>query len=138
MLKERLLMKNIAVIGAGTMGAQIAMVCALTGHDVVLNDIDEASLQKGKAALEKQMNRRIEKGRMKQEQVDEAFAKINFTTDLNEVKDVDLVVEAIVEKLDVKRELFAKLDEITRDDTILATNSSTIVSSKIADVTNNP
>lgn len=131
-------MKNIAVIGAGTMGAQIAMVCALKGYKVLLNDIEQESLNKAQESLQVQMNRRIEKGRLNEQQVDEAFANLELTTDLHKVKDVDLVIEAIVEKLSVKRELFAKLDEITRDDTILATNSSTIVSSKIADVTNKP
>ena len=84
------------------------------------------------------MNRRIQKGKLSAEEVVTAFNKINFTSNLDELKDVDFVIEAIVEKLEVKRELFKKLDEITPKHAILATNSSTIVSSKIADVTNRP
>ncbi|MFD2922364.1 3-hydroxyacyl-CoA dehydrogenase family protein [Halobacillus naozhouensis] len=130
--------KEVAVIGAGAMGSQIAMVCALHGYSVILNDISEDSLAKAKESLQGHMNRRIQKGKLTDQQVEEAFGRLTFEVNLASVKDVDLVIEAVVEKLDIKRELFSTLDDITSDHTILATNSSTIVSSKIADATTKP
>lgn len=129
---------KVAVIGAGTMGAQIAMVCALAHYQVVLQDVSPESLEKGKGILKAQMGKRVEKGRLTAEEVEVAFKRIVFTTSLTDLKDTDLVIEAIVEKVDIKRELFTKLDQITPAHAILATNSSTIVSSKLADATKRP
>ncbi|WP_180850007.1 3-hydroxyacyl-CoA dehydrogenase family protein [Bacillus sp. UMB0893] len=129
---------KVAVIGAGTMGSQIAMVCSLAGYPVTLQDVRAESLEKAKDFLDMQMEKRIKKGRFTAEEVKSAFQRISFTTSLEELTESDLVIEAIVEKLDVKRELFKKLDEMTQPHAILATNSSTIVSSKIADVTGRP
>lgn len=84
------------------------------------------------------MNRRIKNGKLTEEEVNFAFSRLSFTSDLNGVKEADIVIEAIVEKLDVKRGLFNRLEKITKKGTILATNSSTIVSSKIADAVNHP
>lgn len=130
--------KKVGVIGSGAMGSQIAMVCALAGYPVVLNDISEESLKKAKESLEYHMNRRVEKGRLSAEEVKLAFEHIQFSDSIDSMSDVDLVIEAIVEKVDVKRNVFAKLDEVTPKHAILATNSSTIVSSKLADATNRP
>ncbi|WP_174731313.1 3-hydroxyacyl-CoA dehydrogenase family protein [Mesobacillus harenae] len=129
---------KVAVVGAGAMGAQIAMVSALAGYSVILQDISQESLNKGKGILEEQMQKRVSKGRYTAEAVESAFNRILFTTELAELSSVDMVIEAIVEKLEVKRELFSKLDQITQKHAILATNSSTIVSSKLADVTARP
>ncbi|MGM0899742.1 MAG: 3-hydroxyacyl-CoA dehydrogenase family protein [Bacillota bacterium] len=129
---------KVAVIGAGTMGAQIAMVCALAQYQVILQDVSPESLEKGKGILVEQMGNRVKKGRLSAEEVEEAFKKIVFTTSLTDLKDADIVIEAIVEKVDIKRDLFTKLDEVTPAHAILATNSSTIVSSKLADATNRP
>ncbi|MBY0096694.1 3-hydroxyacyl-CoA dehydrogenase family protein [Mesobacillus maritimus] len=129
---------KVAVIGAGTMGAQIAMVCALAEYQVVLQDVSPESLEKGRGILEEQMGKRVKKGRLTAEEVEVAFNRIVFTTSLNDLYDTDIVIEAIVEKVDIKRELFTKLDQITPAHAILATNSSTIVSSKLADATNRP
>lgn len=129
---------KVAVIGAGTMGSQIAMVCSLAGYPVTLQDVSAESLEKAKDFLDMQMEKRIKKGRLAAEEVKSAFQRISFTISLEELTESDLVIEAIVEKLDVKRELFKKLDEMTQPHAILATNSSTIVSSKIADVTRRP
>ncbi|CDQ19052.1 3-hydroxybutyryl-CoA dehydrogenase [Halobacillus karajensis] len=128
--------RKVAVIGAGAMGAQIAMICALEGYPVFLNDLEEARLEQAREELEKRMKRWIEKKRLTGRQVEEAFERLEMGTSLASVSDADLVIEAVVEKLDVKRELFKQLDELTPPHTILATNSSTIVSSKIADATN--
>lgn len=130
--------KKAAVVGAGTMGSQIAMVCALGGYSVTLQDVSADSLEKGRAILDEQMQKRVAKGRLTAETVIEALNRITFTTSLDALSDADFVIEAIVEKLEVKRELFSKLDKVTPAHTILATNSSTIVSSKLADATERP
>jgi 3-hydroxybutyryl-CoA dehydrogenase len=131
--------KQITVVGSGAMGSQIAMVSALAGYQVVLQDINEESLVKAKDSLTGHMNRRIEKGRLTADQVNQAFGRLSFVSSLEEaVKITDFVIEAIVEKLEAKRELFAQLDKLAPPHAILATNSSTIVSSKIADVTGRP
>ncbi|WP_406944784.1 3-hydroxyacyl-CoA dehydrogenase family protein [Halobacillus sp. SY10] len=129
---------KVAVIGAGAMGSQIAMVCALQGHPVYLNDLDPQQLQQAEKELKKRMERSIEKKRLTEEQVHEAFHLLELGTELSNIHDADLVIEAVVEKLDVKRDLFKKIDELTAPHAILATNSSTIVSSKVADVTTRP
>jgi 3-hydroxybutyryl-CoA dehydrogenase len=129
---------KVAVIGAGTMGAQIAMVCALAEYQVVLQDVSAESLEKGRGILEEQMGKRVKKGRLSAEEVEVAFNRIVFTTSLDDLYDTDIVIEAIVEKVDIKRDLFTKLDQVTPAHAILATNSSTIVSSKLADATNRP
>ncbi|SFJ55023.1 3-hydroxyacyl-CoA dehydrogenase family protein [Thermoflavimicrobium dichotomicum] len=131
--------KKILVVGSGAMGSQIAMVCALAGYEVSVQDISEESLRKAKESLHYHMKRRVDKGKLTQSQVDEAFARLGFTTDLTAVaRDADVVIEAIIEKLETKRQLFSELDQLTPARTILATNSSTIVSSKLADATNRP
>lgn len=129
---------HVAVVGSGAMGSQIAMVCALAGYPVTLQDIEQQSIDKAKAFLDEQMNRRVEKGRFTRKEVDSAFDRLSFTVNLEDLSNANIVIEAIIEKLDAKRELFAKLDKIVANDTILATNSSTIVSSKIADVVSHP
>lgn len=125
--------KQVGVVGAGAMGSQIAMVTALGGYPVVLQDIATESLQKAEAFLREQMARRVKKGKFTEEQVESAFANLTFTTELADLQNTDLVIEAIVEKLEVKQALFEQLDRIVPEHTILATNSSTIVSSKLAD-----
>jgi 3-hydroxybutyryl-CoA dehydrogenase len=131
--------KKILVVGSGTMGSQIGMVCALAGYEVTVQDIDEGMLDKALEQLEGRMASNVEKGLMEQDEVDEAFGRLDFTTDLEDAAtDADFVIEAAVEKLDVKREIFATLDEAAPGHTILATNSSTIVSSQVADATGRP
>ncbi|OLO25690.1 3-hydroxyacyl-CoA dehydrogenase [Alkalihalophilus pseudofirmus] len=131
--------KKISVIGSGAMGSQIAMVCALSGYEVMLQDIQAESLEKAKDLLSHQMNKRIEKGKLTEEVVNEAFSRLSFTTELKTaVQDTDYVIEAIVEKVEVKKQLFQQLDELAPSHAILATNSSTIVSSEIASATNRP
>ncbi|WP_226676202.1 3-hydroxyacyl-CoA dehydrogenase family protein [Rossellomorea aquimaris] len=130
--------KSIGVVGSGAMGSQIAMVCALGGYSVILHDVSEESLTKAKLSLQGHMDRRIQKGRLTEKEVRDAFSRMMFSSSLEDLQQTDFVIEAIVEKLEAKRELFAKLDGIVPKHAILATNSSTIVSSKIADVTDRP
>ncbi|WP_459612784.1 3-hydroxyacyl-CoA dehydrogenase family protein [Corynebacterium urogenitale] len=131
--------KHITVIGSGTMGSQIGMVAALSGYTVALVDISEESLVKARAMLESRMARDVEKGRKDEQQVADAFARMTFTTDRDgEVAHTDHVIEAAIEDIEIKRQLFADLDRIAPAHTILATNSSNIVSSRIADATGRP
>jgi 3-hydroxybutyryl-CoA dehydrogenase len=121
------------------MGSQIGMVCALAGYDVAIQDVDEDALKKAQEQLKDRMSRNVEKGRTEQEKVDSAFDRMTFTSDLQgAAAEADYVIEAATERLDVKREIFTKLDERAPEHTILATNSSTIVSSRIADATKRP
>lgn len=130
---------KILVVGAGAMGSQIGMVCSLAGYEVTVQDVDEGMLEKAKEQLQSRMSRNVEKGRTSQEDVDAAFDRMSFTTDLEgPASESDYVIEAIVEKLDVKREIFGTLDEAAPEHAILATNSSTIVSSQVAGVTGRP
>jgi 3-hydroxybutyryl-CoA dehydrogenase len=129
--------KQITVVGSGVMGSQIAMVSALAGFEVFLQDINEESLRKAEDSLHAHMKKRVLKGKLSSQEVNDAFARLNFVTSLETaVKTADFVIEAIVEKLEVKRELFAEVDRLAPKHTIIATNSSTIVSSKLADSTN--
>jgi len=131
--------KQVAVIGAGSMGHQISMLSALGGFETYLQDIEDKSLDQAKETLTKRMNKWVEQGKISELEKNEAFDKLYFTVDIKTaVENADLVIEAVVEKLDVKRKVFKELDEITRSHTILATNSSTIVNSKIADITSRP
>lgn len=124
--------KHVGVVGAGAMGSQIAMVTALSGFPVFLQDISIESIQKAEAFLREQMDRRVKKGKFTEEQVKSAFENLTFTTKLEDLKNTDIVIEAIVEKLEAKQALFTQLDRILSEHTILASNSSTIVSSKLA------
>jgi 3-hydroxybutyryl-CoA dehydrogenase len=130
---------RILVVGAGAMGSQIGMVCALAGYDVTVQDVDEGVLEGAQEQLKNRMARNVEKGRIDQDEVDTAFGRITFSPDLRgAAAEADYVIEAAVEKLDVKREIFADLDDAAPKHAILATNSSTIVSSRVADATKRP
>jgi len=131
--------KNIAVIGAGNMGHQIAMLCAIHGYNTVCTDIDPKTLQKAENFADTYLAGRVEKERLTQEQARAARGRISFTSGMGEaVKDVDYVIEAVLEILDLKRRVFADLDRMAPPHAILATNSSAIVSSKIAGATKRP
>lgn len=132
-------MNNIAVIGSGTMGNGIAHVFAQSGLKVTMIDIAEDALKKGMATIEKNLGRQVEKGTIKAETMKLALANIATTTFIKEgVKHADLVVEAATENLDLKLKIFRELDESTRPEAILATNTSSISITKIASVTKSP
>jgi 3-hydroxybutyryl-CoA dehydrogenase len=130
---------RILVVGAGTMGGQIAMVCALTGHATTVTDLSDDALARARSQLHARLDRDVEKGRRTRDDVDAAFARLRLTTDLDAAAAAaDVVIEAAVEKLDVKRELFARLDKAAPPHAILTTNSSAIMSSQLADATGRP
>jgi 3-hydroxybutyryl-CoA dehydrogenase len=131
--------KNIAVIGAGNMGHQIALCAALAGFPVKCTDTNADILNKAIQFADNYWNERVNKGKLSPEAANQARKNIVFVSTLEAAAaDADLVIEAIIEKLDIKRNLFAQLDKICPIHTILATNSSYIVSSKIADATLRP
>ncbi|HWC22417.1 MAG TPA: 3-hydroxyacyl-CoA dehydrogenase family protein [Flexivirga sp.] len=130
---------RILVVGSGAMGSQIAMVCALSGYEVRVQDISDDSLARAEAQLRARIDRNVTKGRLTEADRDAAFGRMTFTTDLAAAaQDVDFVIEAAIEKLDVKRELFARLDELCPEHAILTSNSSSFIPSRIADATTRP
>lgn len=130
---------NICVVGAGNMGHQIALCCAIAGYQVKCTDVSPEILKKAEIFADTYLISRVAKGKMTEETAKQARANISFTPDLKAAaSEADVVIEAILEKLDLKLKLFAELDEICPPHTILATNSSFIVSSKIAPVTKRP
>ncbi len=135
--------KTVVVIGAGAMGQQIAMNTAISGlpHDykVILCDPFPSAVEKAKSWSADYLTGRVAKGRLTQEAVDEISANLTFTEDVDSAAaQADLVIEAIIEKLDIKRELFARISKLCKAETVLASNSSNMASSKFADVTTNP
>ena len=131
--------KNVIVAGAGAMGSQIGLLCALAGYCATITDIAQDALDRAETQLQQRMSRDVERGRRTEVDVDAAFGRLTFSTDLlGAAATADFVVEAAVENLDVKRQLFADLDRVAPPHTILATNSSSIVSSRIADATGRP
>ncbi|MGP4081627.1 3-hydroxybutyryl-CoA dehydrogenase [Pseudalkalibacillus sp. R45] len=130
--------KKVMVVGAGQMGAGIAQVFAQADFSVVLHDLKEDIVQKGMAYITKNMNRQVEKERMTREQADAVISRLVLSTDLNNASDVDLVVEAVVENIDIKSKLFTHLDEIAPEHAILATNTSSLPITEIAASTNRP
>ncbi|MGB8000743.1 MAG: 3-hydroxybutyryl-CoA dehydrogenase [Anaerobacillus sp.] len=130
--------KTIMVIGAGQMGAGIAQVCATSGYTVYLNDLEQAFIDKGLARIEKNLSKQVSKERMTQEELKGTMDRLHPTTDLQDAKNVDIVIEAAVENMEVKCNLFARLDEITHEHTLLATNTSSLPITEIAAATKRP
>ncbi|MEU5728946.1 3-hydroxyacyl-CoA dehydrogenase family protein [Streptomyces antimycoticus] len=130
--------KKLAVIGAGLMGSGIAQVSAQAGWDVVLRDVTDEALRRGTDGIRASYEKFVSKGKLGAEEAERALGRITTTTDLEAVADADVVVEAVFEKIEVKREIFGTLDELVKDDTILASNTSAIPITKIAAATRNP
>ncbi|MFH0883963.1 MAG: 3-hydroxybutyryl-CoA dehydrogenase [bacterium] len=130
--------KHFGVVGVGTMGNGIAQVAAQTGLDVIAVDVKQEFLDKAKATIEKNLGRMVAKEKITQEDADAAVKQIAFTTDLNALKDREIIVEAATENKPIKFELFEKLDGIAPESTILASNTSTISITEIAAHTKRP
>ena len=128
-------MKKIVVIGGGTMGLDIAQVFAKKGFDVVVRDIKDEIIQASEARLNKSLDKLVSKGKLDEAGKKAITDKMTFTTDLNQAADADLVVEAAIENLDIKKSIFAELDKICKPETILATNTSSISITAIAAAT---
>jgi len=130
--------KRIAVVGAGTMGHGIAQVCATYGYRVTLIDIVPEQLERAQAAIRKSVEKLHAKGRITDQQKEAALANIATATDLDAAAGADFVVEAVVERVGVKKEVFSRLDKLTRPEVILASNTSSISITELGAATGRP
>jgi 3-hydroxybutyryl-CoA dehydrogenase len=130
--------KKIGVVGAGQMGNGIAHVAAQAGYDVVLQDLEDRFVEKGLATIGKNLQRGVDKGRMTSDEKEAVLSRIQGTTNLDDLGGCDLIVEAAVENLEVKLDLFARLDAIAGADALLSSNTSSISITKIAAATKRP
>ncbi|MEM4781446.1 MAG: 3-hydroxybutyryl-CoA dehydrogenase [Halalkalicoccus sp.] len=127
--------ERIGVVGAGTMGNGIAQVCAAADYDVVMRDIEDEFVQSGLESIEGSLERFVSKDRLSEADAERTRGRIAGTTDLEDLADCDLVIEAAVEKMDIKRDIFADLEAVTDADVVLATNTSTLSITTIANAT---
>ncbi len=128
-------MKKICVLGAGTMGAGIAQAFAAKGYEVIVRDIKDEFVQKGLGMIEKNIKKLATKGKITEEQAEEILSRVSGTTELSLLDDVDLIIEAAVENMEIKKQIFKELDEICKPEAILATNTSSLSITEIATAT---
>ncbi len=131
-------MKKIGVLGTGTMGAGIIQVCAQNGYEVVLRARHQASVDKGIATVEKNLSKMVAKEKITEDDKAAILSRIHGSTEIEIVKDADLIIEAATENMEAKKALFAELDALCGPDTILATNTSSLSITEIASATNRP
>jgi 3-hydroxybutyryl-CoA dehydrogenase len=130
--------RKVGVVGLGTMGAGIAQVSVQAGYETVGREVRDELGERGKATIDRYLTRGVEKGRLTQEEKDGAIGRLTLTTELADLSDCDLVIEAALEQLPLKREVFAELDRVTRPNAILATNTSALSVAEIAEATERP
>jgi 3-hydroxybutyryl-CoA dehydrogenase len=131
-------LRRIGIVGAGQMGGGIAHVCALAGIDVVMTDINEEALQRGRQAIERNLSRQVARGTIREEDKAEALARIKMGLDYALFADCGMVIEAAIEKEDIKREIFKKLTPHLKPDALIATNTSSISITRLASATDRP
>ncbi|MDR3596609.1 3-hydroxybutyryl-CoA dehydrogenase [Clostridium sp.] len=131
-------MKKIFVLGAGTMGAGIVQAFAQKGCEVIVRDIKEEFVDRGIAGISKGLEKQVAKGKMTEEVKEEILSRISGTTDMKLAADCDLVVEAAIENMKIKKEIFAELDGICKPETILASNTSSLSITEVASATKRP
>ncbi|MEK4762022.1 3-hydroxybutyryl-CoA dehydrogenase [Viridibacillus sp. FSL E2-0187] len=130
--------QKIMVIGAGQMGSGIAQVCAQAGFDVKLNDMKEEFFARGLGTITKNLSRNVDKGRMTESEKEAILGRLTKSLDINDANDVDLVIEAAVENMEIKQSIFKQLDTIAPAHAILASNTSSLPITELAAVTNRP
>jgi 3-hydroxybutyryl-CoA dehydrogenase len=130
--------RKVGVVGLGTMGAGIAQISVQSGHETVGREVSDELAERGRATIDRYLTRGVEKGRLSQDERDAGLTRLTLTTELSDLRDCDLVIEAVLEQLDLKREVFAELDRVTRPDAVLATNTSALSVSEIAESTQHP
>jgi 3-hydroxybutyryl-CoA dehydrogenase len=130
--------RKVGVVGLGTMGAGIAQISVQSGHETVGREVNDELAERGRATIDRYLTRGVEKGRLSQDERDAGLTRLTLTTELSDLRDCDLVIEAVLEQLDLKREVFAELDRVTRPDAVLATNTSALSVSEIAESTQHP
>jgi 3-hydroxybutyryl-CoA dehydrogenase len=135
---NKMKLKTIGVIGAGQMGHGIALVSAQAGFSVILQDVTDEFVKKGVNRIEKFLTKSVEKGKINEEEKKRIFSNIKATSNLNDLKNADIIIEAIFEDITVKKEIFKKLDAICKKETFFASNTSTIPITDLASVTSRP
>ncbi len=130
--------KKVGVLGCGLMGSGIAEVAARAGYTTIVREVSKELVEKGRAAIEKSLGRAVEKGKLDAGERDAILERISLTTSLKDLKDVDIVIEAVVEDLDVKRDMFRELDGQCPDNTIFASNTSSLPITDMAAATSRP
>jgi 3-hydroxybutyryl-CoA dehydrogenase len=130
--------KKPFIVGAGIMGAGVGQLCAQQGYDVTVTDISDELVEKAKSKVQTGLAKRVEKEKITQEEMDSVLSHLNWSTDLEPARESDFVVEAIYEDIDVKKDVFGKLDAICPPETILATNTTALSVSEIASSTSRP
>ncbi|MFR7990551.1 MAG: 3-hydroxybutyryl-CoA dehydrogenase [Anaerovoracaceae bacterium] len=131
-------MKKIGVLGTGTMGAGIIQILAQNGYEVVMRARRETSVEKGLATVEKNLDRMIKKEKITEDDKKEIMGRIQGSTDINIIKDADLIIEAATEDMEAKKALFAELDQLVKPEAIIATNTSSLSITEIAAATGRP
>ena len=132
------MISSVGVIGAGQMGAGIAQVCAAIGKKVILCDIKQEFVDNGIGTITKNLKRSVSKERINQDEMDNTLGKVSTTLELNDLKDCNIIIEAIVENIDIKKKLFSDLGNICNKDTILASNTSSIPIGILAEASGRP
>ncbi len=130
--------RKVGVVGLGTMGAGIAQVSVQAGFETIGREVSDELGERGRATIERYLTRAVEKGRLSVADRDAALGRLELTTALGDLVECDLVIEAVLEELELKREVFAELDRLTRPDAILATNTSALSVAEIAEATEHP
>ena len=131
-------MPTVGVLGCGLMGSGIAQICAQTGHRTIVREVDQTLVDKGLGRIEKFLDAGVERKKVTPADRDKTMANLSGTTDLAELADADIVIEAIVENLDAKRKMFTALDAVVRDDTLFASNTSSLCITEMASATQRP
>ena len=131
-------MEKICVLGAGTMGAGIAQTFAAKGYEVILRDIKDEFVDKGLAGIQKNLTKLVEKGKMTSDVMEEILSRLSGTTDITLAEDCDLIVEAAIENMEIKKQIFGDLDKICKPETIFASNTSSLSITEVASATNRP
>lgn len=131
-------MEKIFVLGAGTMGAGIVQAFAQKGYEVIVRDIKDEFVERGLAGINKNLSKLVSKGKITEEAKEDILSRISGTTDMNLAVDCDLVVEAAIENMKIKKEIFAELDKICKPETILASNTSSLSITEVASATSRP
>jgi 3-hydroxybutyryl-CoA dehydrogenase len=130
--------KKLGVVGAGAMGNGIAQLAAQIGCDVVMRDIEDAFVERGMKNIDRFLSKSVEKGKLESKEKDAILGRITGTTDMSRLKDVDFVIEAVIEDLELKKSVFKELDELCRPEVVLASNTSSMSLTEIAAATKRP
>ncbi|MFH1931036.1 MAG: 3-hydroxybutyryl-CoA dehydrogenase [Pseudomonadota bacterium] len=130
--------KKLGVVGAGAMGNGIAQLAAQIGCDVVMRDIEDAFVERGRKNIDRFLSKSVEKGKLESKEKDAILGRITGTTDMSRLKDVDFVIEAVIEDLELKKSVFKELDELCRPEVVLASNTSSMSLTEIAAATKRP